>query len=70
MALKGFSGPPPLDRIEPANNAEIQKIVNLEDPEEENDAVNLGFMNENFVDSLLTLDAEVLTLNGNVLILQ
>lgn len=68
MALKGFPGLPPLDRISPASDETIKKIVNLENPEEFNDAVNKGFVEGLFVDSILTFDAAVVSFNGNVLI--
>jgi len=68
--MEELEGLPKLDRIVPASDEGSEKIINLEYPEEDNDGVTKGYVDISFSNSILTLDFEVLILNGNVLILR
>ncbi len=59
MALKDFPGLPQLDHISPlSTDANIKKMVNVEDPEEFNDTANKGYVDDQIagVTSLWEID--------------
>ena len=55
MALKDFPGLPSLDRIQPADDVKIKKIVNLEAPEEDNDAATKQYVDNTLSETTINI---------------